>query len=194
MRIDHRIKTSAWAGFLVLVWLAPGMSIDSRTALARQGAYPPQEQLQKSCSEILGIFPSTLKWFDEESTLQAAPRFELHECPGANIQVYGYEGNHKSPSFVFQTIDDKYVQLFHAFNVLVIQGLGGASDHVYVFIFKNGKPGLALRAATKGNVRAGLNSDRKSVVVEVPRVTYPNSQGKFPKEPPPDKYTYPIEY
>jgi hypothetical protein len=82
--------------------------------------------------------------------------------------------------------------LAHTFNVLVLQSMGGASDHVYVFAFRNGKPSLALKTATKDEIE--VKQSGKSVTVTVPPPTYPGSDVKFPPPPRPKQYTFPLEY
>jgi hypothetical protein len=73
-------------------------------------------------------------------------------------------------------------------NVLVMQTLGGASDHVYVFTFNSGVPKLVLQTATKDEI--SIHSEGDFVVLEVPPGAYPNSNGKFPATPKPKQYRF----
>lgn len=113
-------------------------------------------------------------------------RFEVRQCNGENIVLTAYERAKAAPSLVFDT-GDGYPRLrAHIENVLVFQSLGGASDHVYVFAFRAGKPSLALRTATKDLIQ--IRQSKDAVVVIVPPTTYPGPDGKFPPTPTPKEY------
>ena len=75
-----------------------------------------------------------------------------------------------------------------------MQTVGGASDHVFVFIFESGIPNLALRTATKSEitVRGERKGSQEVVVVEVPPTTYPNGAGRFPSNPKPNVYRFKV--
>jgi hypothetical protein len=97
-----------------------------------------------------------------------------------------------APSLIFDTGDGYPRYMAHVFSVLVFQSVGGASDHVYVFTFHQGKPSLALKTATKDLIQ--VRQADKSVTVIVPPITYPGKDGKFPSPPPPKIYTSPVDY
>lgn len=137
---------------------------------------------------LMAVLPA---WVASNDSSNGRARFELRECPG-RIQVLGYERSATRPSLRFDTMDTQLVYLAHSFNVLALQGLGGASDHVYVFVFQDGKPKLAAQTATKDYIQ--MRVEKRSVVVEVPPVTYPDERGKWPPTPPPKRYVFPQEF
>jgi hypothetical protein len=118
-------------------------------------------------------------------------RFELRQCNGENIVVTAYERGKATPSLVFDTGDGYPRLLAHVENVLVFQSIGGASDHVYVFAFRAGKPSVALRTATKDLIQVRQSKD--GVVVSVPPTTYPGPDGRFPPTPAPKEYPFPVD-
>ena len=117
-------------------------------------------------------------------------RFELRQCKGENIIVTAYERAKTTAALVFDTGDGYPRLLAHVENVLVLQSVGGASDHVYVFVFRAGKPVVALRTATKDLIQVRQSKDR--VAVSVPPTTYPGPDGRFPPTPQPKEYTFPL--
>jgi hypothetical protein len=118
-------------------------------------------------------------------------RFELRQCKGENIILTAYERAKAMPALVFDTGDGYPRLLAHVQNVLVFQSLGGASDHVYVFAFRAGKPSVALRTATKDLIQVRQSKD--AVVVIVPPTTYPGPDGRFPPTPTPKEYPFPVD-
>ena len=141
----------------------------------------------QSCP-VVGKMPADLQ---NMKPLDQQQRFELRQCLGENIVVTAYEREKAIPSLVFDTGDGYPLMLAHAQTVLVFQSAGGASDHVYVFAFKAGKPSVALRTATKDVIQVIQSKDR--VVVSVPPTTYPGPDGKFPPTPKPKEYQFPID-
>ncbi len=117
-------------------------------------------------------------------------RFELRQCNGENIVLTAYERAKTAPSLVFDTGDAYPRLLAHIENVLVFQSLGGASDHLYVFVFRAGKPSLALRTATKDLIQ--VRQSKQAVIVSVPPTTYPGPDGKYPPTPAPKEYSFPV--
>jgi hypothetical protein len=92
---------------------------------------------------------------------------------------------------VFDTGDAHPRLLAHVENVLVFQSMGGASDHVYVFAFRAGKPSVALRTATKDLIQVRQSKD--SVVVIVPPTTYLEPDDRFPPTSTPKEYPFPVD-
>ncbi|MCE5306926.1 MAG: hypothetical protein LLG20_04740 [Acidobacteriales bacterium] len=142
----------------------------------------------KSCA-VTATLPADLNWTEPIGSRQ---RFEIRVCWGHLAIVLGYERNKTAPALVFDTGDGYPSYLVHSFNVLVFQSMGGASDHVYVFTFRSGKPSVALKTATKDMI--DVVQTGKSITVVVPPPIYPGPEGKFPPEPPPAKHSFPIEY
>ena len=144
------------------------------------------------CPDVFATLPSKIETLPAPSL----ERFELRHCPGGEIQVVAWERGASRAAVVLNTGDHEYRLLFHKFSVLVLQTLGGASDHVFVFAFESGVPKLALKTATKDEIR--VRSDRsgkqETVVVEVPPTTYPNEAGRFPPAPEPKVYRFPVEF
>ena len=101
-------------------------------------------------------------------------------------------GGRARPSLTFDTGDGYPGYLVHAVNVLVLQSMGGASDHVFVLLFDKGKPSLALKTATKDLIQ--VVQARTTITVSVPPTTYPGPDGKFPPAPKPEIYVFPIQY
>ncbi len=122
--------------------------------------------------------------------LNQRQRFELRQCNGENIVLTAYERANATPSLVFDTGDAYPRLLTHVENVLVFQSMGGASDHVYVFAFKGGKPSVALRTATKDLIQVRQSND--GVVVIVPPTAYPGPDGTFAPTPKPKEYPFPV--
>jgi hypothetical protein len=118
-------------------------------------------------------------------------RFELRQCHGEKIIVTAYERAKALPSLIFDTGDGYPRLLAHVENLLVLQSVGGASDHVYVFAFRAGKPSVALRTATKDLIQIRQSND--TVVVSVSPTTYPGPDGRFPPTPAPKEYPFPID-
>jgi hypothetical protein len=118
-------------------------------------------------------------------------RFELRQCKGENIIVTAYERAKGTPYLVFDTGDGYPRLLAHVGNVLVFQSIGGASDHVYVFAFRAGKPSVALRTATKDLVQVRQSKD--GIVVSVLPTTYPGPDGTLPPTPTPKDYVFPVD-
>ncbi len=114
-----------------------------------------------------------MKWTEP---LESRQRFEIRECWGHLVIVTGYERNRVNPSLVFDTGDGYPRYLAHSFNVLVFQSMGGASDHVYVFAFRSGRPSVVLKTATKDLIE--VTQTGKSITVLVPPTTYPGPDGK----------------
>jgi hypothetical protein len=140
-----------------------------------------------SCS-VIAKMPADMRWMER---LDERQRFELRQCGGDKILVTAYEHAKDTPSLVFETGDGYPSFLAHAENVLVFQSAGGATDHVYVFAFKAGKPALALRTATKELIQ--VTQSKEGVVVSVPPTTYPGPDGRLPPKPAPKSYSFPIE-
>ncbi len=92
---------------------------------------------------------------------------------------------------VFDTGDGYPRFLAHVENILVFQSVGGASDHVYVFVFREGKPAVALQTATKDLILVRQSKD--GVVVSMPPTTYPGPDGKFPPPPAPKEFPFPFD-
>ena len=123
--------------------------------------------------------------------LDERQRFELRQCNGEKIIVTAYENGQTAPSLVFDTGDIYPRFMAHVFNVLAFQSVGGASDHVYVFVFHKGKPSLALQTSTKDLIQ--VEQSDKSIAVIVPPIIHP-VQGKWPPTPALKKYTFPVEF
>jgi hypothetical protein len=123
--------------------------------------------------------------------LDQRQRFELRQCKGENIIVTAYEQAKTTPSLAFDTGAGYPRLLAHVETVLVFQSVGGASDHVYVFVFREGKPSVALRTATKGLIQ--VRQSQGGVVVSVPPATYPGPDGRFPPTPAPKEYPFPFD-
>ena len=146
----------------------------------------------KMCSDVFATLPSKIATLPTP----ALERYELRHCPGGEIQVVGWEQGASRAAVVFNTGDQEYRVLFHKFNVLVLQTLGGASDHVFVFAFESGIPKLVLKTATKDEitVRGERSVKQETVVVEVPPTTYPNGAGEFLPTPEPKVYRFAVEF
>jgi len=140
----------------------------------------------QSCP-VIAKMPADLRGSD----VADQQRFELRQCNGENIVVTAYERAKAMPSLVFDTGDGYPRLLAHVENVLVFQSVGGASDHVYVFAFRAGKPSVALQTATKDLIQVRQSKDW--VVVSVPPATYPGPDGRFPATPTPKDYLFSIE-
>jgi hypothetical protein len=122
-------------------------------------------------------------------------RFELRQCGGDHIIVLAYANHSAEPSLVFDT-GDGYPRYFaHIGNVVVFQSIGGASDHVYVFVFEGSKPSLALKTATKGLIQ--VKQSEKAILVVVPPTIYPRPDGQVrgqpPTQPSPKEYSFPVD-
>ncbi|MEP7364769.1 MAG: hypothetical protein ABI972_16050 [Acidobacteriota bacterium] len=140
----------------------------------------------QSCP-IIAKLPASMR---ASNSLDDSERFEIRQCEGGQVYVTALERGAAQPSLIFA--GDGYPRfLAHAFNVLVVQSMGGASDHVYVFAFRSGKPELALKTATKDLIQ--VRQDGGSLVVLVPLTTYPGPDGKFPPPPPVKRYSFALE-
>ena len=142
----------------------------------------------KACP-VIATLPADMNWTEP---LEQRRRFQLRQCEGHIVVVTGFEKGKTEPSLVFDTGDGYPLFLGHVFNVLVFQSMGGASDHVYIFAFRQGKPYLALKTATKEHIEVKPSGESVSVVV--PPTTYPGPDGRFPPPPRPKVYRFPIEY
>ncbi|HTP88851.1 MAG TPA: hypothetical protein VMJ34_17995 [Bryobacteraceae bacterium] len=75
--------------------------------------------------------------------------------------------------------------------MLVLQSSSGTKDDVFVIAFKSGKPAVVLQTVTKGLIQVTQFADH--VVVAVPPSILPDAKGVFPPEPPPKKYSFPLD-
>jgi hypothetical protein len=123
--------------------------------------------------------------------LNQQQRFELRQCRGENVIVTAYERGKTTPSLVFDTGDGYPRLLAHIQTILTFQSIGGASDHVYVFLFREGKPSVALRAATKDLIQIRQSND--GVVVSVPPTTYSGPDEGLSRTPAPKDYPFPFD-
>jgi hypothetical protein len=139
----------------------------------------------ESCP-VISRMPAGLNSTDP---LEQQQRFELRQCGDELVIVTAYENQKRQPSLVFETGDGYPRFLAHAANVLVLQSMGGASDHVYVFAFQSGKPSVALKTATKDLIE--VKQSHNAIAVLVPPTTYPEG-GRFPPQPPPKEYSFPL--
>ena len=73
-----------------------------------------------------------------------------------------------------------------------LRPISGSADHVYVFAFQSGKPSVALSTATKSLIQ--VRQSEKALVVLVPPTTYPSEEGRFPPQPPPKEFSFPLEH
>ncbi len=145
----------------------------------------PKEHWQ-ACPVIVKL-PASIR---ASHSLDDSELFEIRQCHGEHIFVTAIERGAESPSLVI-SISGPTRFLAHILDVLVLQSMGGASDHVYVFAFRAGKPSLALKTATKDLIQ--VQQEQKAVVVLVPPATYPGPNGKFPPPPPLKRYSFPLE-
>jgi hypothetical protein len=129
--------------------------------------------------------------FASTEPLEQQRRFELRQCSGDQIIVMAYAKHNAQPSLVFNTGDGYPRYLAHIGNIVVFQSVGGASDHVYVFVFERGKPALALKTATKGLIQ--VKQSERAVVVVVPPTIYPGPDGRLPAQPSPKEYSFPVD-
>lgn len=119
--------------------------------------------------------------------------FELRQCPGESIIVNGYGRRESRPSLSFETGGDYPRQLVHILNVLVFETVGGSSYHVYVFVFHDGKPRLALESSADDATQVKEDEKDNVVVLKFPPKVHPGPDGKFPSVP--DKvYKFPVEF
>jgi hypothetical protein len=123
--------------------------------------------------------------------LDQRQRFELRQCKGENVIVTAYEHAKTTPSLAFDTGDNYPRLLAHVETILVFQSISGASDHVYVFVFRAGKPSIALQTATKDLIQIRQSND--AVVVSVPPTTYPGPDGRSVATPAPKEYSFPLD-
>lgn len=143
------------------------------------------------CANILAVLPTSIGLSPGISP-EDRQRFELRECDG--LHVYAFEQGKTEPALLFKTAHEYPPILFHLSNVLAFQTLGGASDHVFVFAFKNGKPRLVLQMSTKGCMNVSLTSGpRREVTISVPPTTYPDDRGRWPPPPPPKTVVLPLD-
>lgn len=157
-------------------------------SLAAVSCIAPGQSLTRASCPVIARLPADMK--DTEPP-EYRPWFELLSCGSGNLVVKAYERQKSKPSLTFDTGDGYPTQLVHMVNVLVFQSVGGSADHVFVFTFQGGKPSLALRDATSGNVR--VIRAEKAVTITFPPKTYPGPDGKIPSVP--DKsFSFAIEY
>ena len=136
---------------------------------------------------IMAKIPADLK--DSES-IQDRLWFELRQCNGESVIVRAYERHKTKPSLTFNTGSGYPSFIAHTFNVLVLESLGGSTDHVAVITFHEGKPSLALDR-TGDNVQVKRTKDE--VIVMVTPKTYPGPDGRFPSVPD-SVYKFRLEY
>jgi hypothetical protein len=184
-------RIALWLKRLSLIY---ARSVNARFALVVSAALacsslPAQSAPQWKSCPVISKLPADLNWTEP---LDHRQRFELRQCGGDRVIVTAYEKQTTTPGLVFDTGDGYPRYLMHALNVLVFQSIGGASDHVYVFVFRSGKPAVALKTATKELIQ--VKQLGKAIIVVVPPITYPGPDGKFPRQPPLKEYSFPLEY
>ena len=138
---------------------------------------------------MIATLPADMNWTEP---LTSRRGFQLRQCYDDRVIVDCFEKSKATPSLTFDTGDGYPRYLVHAFNVLVLQSMGGSSDHVYVLLFERGKPSLALKTVTKDLIQV-VQTDR-TITVTVPPPVYPGPDGKFPPTPEPKTYSFPIQY
>jgi hypothetical protein len=139
-------------------------------------------------SPVVAKLPADLKDTEPSDLRQW---FELRQCNGGTVIVNGYGRHRSGPSLSFDTGYGYLVQLVHILNVLVLESLGGSTNHTFVFTFRDGKPDVALNRSTAGGISVKQNEN--VVTVTVPVKTYPGPDGKYPSVPD-AVYTFAIEY
>lgn len=161
-----------------------------RLAVGNQVAQTVTSPVVTSHCYVLASLPADSTEDDSHDHRQ---RFELARCGSGAITVFAFERNQSNPSLVVHTGDDYPPYLVHVRNVLVFQSLGGSSDHVFVFTFQRGKPSLALKTATKGQITVRLSRNRDRLRVEVPLTLYHGTMR--PLGTPPTKAAwFPLEF
>ncbi len=145
-----------------------------------RGAYPEMGTLPGDLQN-----PVDRNWTDPFDNRE---RFELRQSAGDQVVVTAFKRWKPRPPLVFETGDGYPRYLVHAGSVLVFQSTGGASDHVFVFVFRSGKPSLVPQTATKDLIQ--VNQSSASIRVLVPPPTYPGADGQFSQQVPPQKYSF----
>jgi hypothetical protein len=152
------------------------------------GSLYAQDKSDWKACPVIATFPIK---HDTGNDVSAQPRFELRLCHGESMVVNCFERNKATPSVSFETGYPYPPYLVHASNILAFQSVGGASDHVYVFFFRNGKATEPIRTATKDSMEVVRSEHTLKVIV--PPTTYPGSDGKWPPRPPPKLYSFELQ-
>src|ERR1700694_4847710 len=104
--------------------------------LASSGiSIPAQAPARSPRCPVLARLPADLK---DSTSEEERLWFELRQCNGETVTVYAYERNRTTPSLKVETGYAYPGLLFHAFNILVLESIGGSANHVTVIIFHDG--------------------------------------------------------
>jgi hypothetical protein len=107
-----------------------------------------QQDIDNSpCPTISTILITQFKF---GSSITELPRVELRQCGAEqSLQIVAWKEKEKAPSLIIDTTDFTVVQVAARSNAFLIETTGGSRDFVFVIIYKNGSPTLALKSVTK---------------------------------------------
>ncbi len=155
-------------------------------ALLATGAHAGDD-VRPGCSEpaTAAVYPVNAAQHD--LPLGDQSRYEIESCgePSPHIRGLGFRDRTNRPSLVVDTDGDWITLTIQTGPVLAIQLLGGSSDSIYIFNFRNKEPTLVARDRTAGGVayseRHLDHPVRDFVLISVPPKVYPDGNGALPK-------------
>lgn len=131
------------------------------------------------CKDVVAVLPSNLS--PRFSVSEQMQGFEIRQCVGGGFQVLAFEHGVRTPVIALE-IDTWPRLIYHSFNVLAYQTIGGSSSAVFVLYFRNGRAQPLLAADTRGNAAFTTSDDGAKLIVTIPpdrRVTSPGKTTVF---------------
>lgn len=122
-----------------------------------------QESQSLRCATVITTLVTQLV---ASKPLTQLPRVEIRSCgPEEVLQLWAWEANAARPSLVVDTTDFTLVQTAARDNVYVVETTGGPRNRVFVIVYRDRKPTLALQRVTKGTAEVYLGPRYVDVTV-----------------------------
>ncbi len=138
------------------------------------------------CRAVVGIVSTDFQYHVPPSTL---PRIEIRQCGaevGETLQLVAWERDQTSPALSINTDDFGVVQMAARSNVFVFETSGATRDQIFVIVYDQGKPRLALKRTTRGTAKIAITTQEVEVSVvpvSVGDVTERAMDESFPLDP-----------
>jgi hypothetical protein len=124
-----------------------------------------QTDTSKPCDTMAGMLVTS---FPFKTPVFALPRVEIRQCEpqgSALVQIVAWKLGSTAPGLVINTDDFGVVQAVARENVFVIETGGVTTDQVFVIVYKEGQPQLAVKRVTKGTATVTVGA--KTIDIEI---------------------------
>jgi len=129
----------------------PGWTLPLSAVLA--AVVPAAYSADRPCEKLVGLLATDFVYRVANSQLA---RVEIRRCSpedSATIQLVAWRTGGAHPALVVNTDDFGVVQAVARANVFVVETGGATRDQVFVIVYSQGEPKLALKRVTKGTAR-----------------------------------------